>query len=60
MRGRASLTPTTQPRPKIAAALGRRVREVRLEQGLTQEALAGLAGLHATFISNVERGYTGV
>lgn len=41
----------------IAAAFGRRVREVRLEQELTQEVLAERAGLHATFISNVERGY---
>ena len=42
---------------EIAQAFGRRVREIRVEQGLTQEALAEAAGLHATFISNVERGY---
>jgi len=41
----------------IAAAFGQRVREVRLRVGLTQEALAEAAGLHPTFISNVERGY---
>ncbi len=38
-------------------AFGARVREVRLEKGLTQEQLAEAAGLHATFVSNVERGY---
>lgn len=41
----------------IAAAFGARVREVRLQQGMTQERLAEAAGLHPTFISNVERGY---
>lgn len=38
-------------------AFGQRVREARLAAGLTQEALAEAAGLHPTFISNVERGY---
>ncbi len=41
----------------IAAAFGARVRELRLEAGMTQEALAEASGLHPTFISNVERGY---
>jgi len=41
----------------IAAAFGQRVREVRLASNLTQESLAEAAGLHPTFISNVERGY---
>ncbi|HVV71954.1 MAG TPA: helix-turn-helix transcriptional regulator [Verrucomicrobiae bacterium] len=41
----------------IALAFGRRVREVRLAAGLTQEQLAEATGLHPTFISNVERGY---
>lgn len=41
----------------IAKAFGERVREVRLDAGLSQEALAEAAGLHPTFISNVERGY---
>ena len=41
----------------IAVAFGKRVREVRLEAGMTQEALAEAAGLHPTFVSNVERGY---
>lgn len=42
---------------EVAKAFGERVRAVRLEQGLTQERLAEAAGLHPTFISNVERGY---
>lgn len=41
----------------IAAAFGRRVRQLRIEHGLTQEELAEAAGLHPTFVSNVERGY---
>jgi len=41
----------------IAVAFGRRVRDVRLQMNLTQEALAEAAGVHATFVSNVERGY---
>jgi transcriptional regulator with XRE-family HTH domain len=41
----------------MAVAFGQRVREVRLAADLSQEALAEAAGLHPTFISNVERGY---
>lgn len=41
----------------VAKAFGERVREARLELGLTQERLAEATGLHATFISNIERGY---
>ncbi len=38
---------------------GRRVRELRLREGLTQEQLAERAGLHWTYISDVERGKRG-
>ena len=41
----------------IAAAFGRRVRQLRIEHDLTQEELAEAAGLHPTFVSNIERGY---
>lgn len=41
----------------VAKAFGERVRVVRRERGMTQEALAEAAELHPTFISNVERGY---
>jgi transcriptional regulator with XRE-family HTH domain len=42
---------------QVAEAFGARVRELRLEKGMTQEQLAEAASLHPTFISNVERGY---
>ena len=41
----------------IAVAFGHRVRQVRTLQQMTQERLAEAAGLHPTFVSNVERGY---
>ena len=37
-------------------AFGRRLREVRTGQGLSQEALADLAGIHSTYVGSVERG----
>lgn len=37
-------------------ALGERVREIRLERGLTQEQVADAAELHWTFVGQVERG----
>ncbi|MEM9463877.1 MAG: helix-turn-helix transcriptional regulator [Actinomycetota bacterium] len=42
---------------EIARAFGARVREIRHSTGMTQEQVAEAAGLHPTFISNVERGY---
>lgn len=44
------------PRSKAHAALGRAVRRIREEQGMTQEQLAAASGLQATYISDVERG----
>jgi transcriptional regulator with XRE-family HTH domain len=41
----------------IAKAFGERVRALRHEKGMTQEELAEAAGLHPTYISNLERGY---
>ncbi|WP_033292130.1 helix-turn-helix domain-containing protein [Amycolatopsis jejuensis] len=46
-------------KPPISTAariVGERVRECRHEAGLSQEKLAELAGVHWTFVSQVERG----
>ncbi len=43
--------------PPFQVALGKAVRERRLELGLTQEALANDSGLHQRWISNVEQGW---
>jgi transcriptional regulator with XRE-family HTH domain len=34
----------------------KRIREIRLEKGISQEKLAELSNLHRTYISSVERG----
>lgn len=40
----------------IRRQLGRTVKLLREEQGLSQEDLADVAGLHRTYVSGVERG----
>jgi transcriptional regulator with XRE-family HTH domain len=40
----------------LRGAFGRRIRELRKDKGLSQEALAERAGLHWTYVSGVERG----
>lgn len=37
-------------------ALGQRVRELRQAAGMTQESLADAAGLHWTYVGQIERG----
>jgi transcriptional regulator with XRE-family HTH domain len=39
----------------ILVSFGERVRELRLEQKLSQEELAERAGLHRTYIGMIER-----
>ena len=40
----------------VKSRFGRRVREIRLGKGLSQEALAHEAGLDRTYVGGVERG----
>ena len=40
----------------IQVRFGERVRTVRSQKGISQEALADKAGLHRTYVSSVERG----
>ena len=40
----------------ITKALGRRIRNYRTAKGLSQEKLAELAGCHATYVGQIERG----
>jgi transcriptional regulator with XRE-family HTH domain len=41
---------------QVLLALGKRVRELRAEQGFSQEAFADHCGLHRTAMSLIERG----
>ena len=48
------------PKPKRPEWTGRQrlaenIRQVRLAQGMSQEALAEAAGFHRTFVSQIER-----
>ena len=50
---------TRSPKPPVSAVateFGQRVRQRRTELHLSQEKLAELAGLHWTFVGQVERG----
>ena len=39
-----------------AKLLGDRIRQARIELGLSQEGIAGLAGMHVTNFGKIERG----
>jgi transcriptional regulator with XRE-family HTH domain len=47
------------PAPDLAA-FGRRLRELRHEAGLTQEALAGASSMHWSYIGQAEGGIRNV
>jgi transcriptional regulator with XRE-family HTH domain len=41
---------------KLVGVFAENVRRIRLESGLSQEALAELAGVHRTYVGMLERG----
>ncbi|MCK4422327.1 helix-turn-helix transcriptional regulator [candidate division WOR-3 bacterium] len=41
---------------QLLIKFGKKVREERLKKGLSQEALADIAGVHRTYIGMIERG----
>jgi transcriptional regulator with XRE-family HTH domain len=46
----------TTERKRAREVFASNLRRFRLSKGLSQEALAELAGLHRTYVSSVERG----
>jgi transcriptional regulator with XRE-family HTH domain len=48
--------PRRKPGPDLLVTLGQVLRRYRLNENLTQEALAERAEMHATYISGLERG----
>ncbi len=40
----------------VRAKFGKHLRKIREEKGLTQEKLADIAGMHFTYIGQIERG----
>lgn len=41
---------------EVTQRFGGRIREIRREQGISQERLAELTGLHRTYVASAERG----
>ena len=44
-----------KPRTEILKRFGNKVRELRVQKGLSQEELAFRSGLHRTYIGMIER-----
>jgi transcriptional regulator with XRE-family HTH domain len=42
--------------PNLQKALGKRIRELRLKKGFSQESFADHCGLHRTYMGGIERG----
>jgi transcriptional regulator with XRE-family HTH domain len=40
----------------VQLLVGRALRSVRLQRGMTQERLAAACGMHPTYVSDIERG----
>lgn len=47
---------TSKPATEARDQLARNLRLIRASKGMSQEALADLAGLHRTYVGSVERG----
>jgi transcriptional regulator with XRE-family HTH domain len=47
----------TQAKQPEGEVFGRRLRELRLERGMTQHALAAASGLTDAYVSNMENGF---
>jgi transcriptional regulator with XRE-family HTH domain len=45
-------------RTAIRTDLGKAIRELREERGLTLDALAAKAGMHTTYLSRIERAHS--
>ncbi len=53
---RAFLFVDDRQQGRFYAAFGKQVRELRLQQGLTQEALAKMAGIDRSYLAQIEAG----
>lgn len=53
--GILSIKAISAVKEKILVKFGQKVKEIRLEQNLSQEALAEKANLHRTYIGMIER-----
>lgn len=47
---------TKQAAKKARNIISQKIRELRVQKGLSQEELADIAGLHRTYVGSVERG----